>query len=1339
MTFIGLKAVVISHLLLFCLVITGVFVLPCAAREGIVPERNIEVYSSDLVTPNWRAMWEKARNYARMEQYLDAALLYAELFKLKPNIEEANWEYCKILLKIGDYKVSSKVVASLFEKNPSKIDYLYVGGRIAAYNKDWGAAVKFFGKVLEKDPVGQFSEAAIEGLVVGLRGMGKKEIALPLAEHLAVRQPENYSLQQEMAIEAYKIGDITKTHRLLRRLLAGQQVNEEILAQVMKLFDNPGNDQEKVALAEQYLKKNPQYFPFRQRLLDHYLSKGHYEAALEHLNYLIDHMDDNDAYLLKAGELNLYQLGRPDKALALFERYCKRHPNNKEIKQRIANIQYVLANDFLSIIENDGAWLLWKDLAKVTPNRLAIYLKVAELLEEKGMIKEHLEILTIIHQHHPNDDAIIIRLAQTYYSLKQFDTAIGFLDKLLQKANKTKRYYVLRGKIEMELGREADALASNESALQLDVNDIEMRETCIALAGSLGYAQKLRALFEDNVKQIKQTRDSKIFLTYLNALSRNYMFVEYERAIKRYRPGFRYDRKTIEKIDLHYASTLRRQGKIRKAEQFLRQLLRQQRSVNEAVNMLVENALADKNIIAAKSWFGFLAHQMPSGKIEFSYDVEGFRKLLLMVKIAKFEGDFKTADDVVDRFLAGALNKLSDNDLAPWQADLAKERCWLSFYLGDYQSALNRLEKYFEIGRFDPEIFIFRRLLERKIKTQEKNLRLRNINLLTTNSLKPGHLFSQIESGFLFQEYEVIEQQIQAALQILPDSVLGKTLYAKLLLAQGRFDEAEKTLLKLSEMFPEESWFSKQLIEIETKRGNYSKGLELFVKNTQGMKGVDSLLQETSLSLDIEELLSLARLLWGDKQHEKALQLYRKLLTPSIREILVEKFREKQINHLYLTRRKSLWNSMLLLQHSDPEIIAEIMEPAFLIANFTNEAGKIVADNYELYSWQKLISTEYLARNAYFENNYYVAEESFKQLIDEQGTSEGMNDLARIYSRIGKYRKEAQIYEAIQSTGATSTELAKSMERSTLQLSPQNVFDFGYSVKDGRNNYIDITKISSGTSFLFTPDLDMDVRVVYANNRYKSTYPSQSTTSNLLNGSIVYEFNKNYEFSLGSGAEKFGDNGDARFLYKLSLAGQFDKYFHAYSEWGKRLVDDNVKALQEGISNQDIEVGVFCKTPVGFSIGTDFRHRSYSDNNIQNRLHGYTSFGLLGESLQASLRYDYQFFDNSESNSSESDMTETKSENVLEYWSPLSFSEHLLTLHLQHDFLGFQQGTKRGMSYYAIDNTIGYEDNETLSYTGKFDIFLEMSPHYLLKGNFTLAKSDVLEEKGLSLSLHYRW
>ena len=36
-----------------------------------------------------------------------------------------------------------------------------------------------------------------------------------------------------------------------------------------------------------------------------------------------------------------------------------------------------------------------------------------------------------------------------------------------------------------------------------------------------------------------------------------------------------------------------------------------------------------------------------------------------------------------------------------------------------------------------------------------------------------------------------------------------------------------------------------------------------------------------------------------------------------------------------------------------------------------------------------------------------------------------MSDLAAIYGKIGKYRKEAQVYEEMQKTGTTSPDLAQ--------------------------------------------------------------------------------------------------------------------------------------------------------------------------------------------------------------------------------------------------------------------------------------------------------------------------
>ncbi|NTW87535.1 MAG: tetratricopeptide repeat protein [Desulfobulbaceae bacterium] len=1339
MTFTGQKTVFISRLLLVGLLFMLGGSNPSIAREAIAPERNISMIDTDLGIPDWKILWDNARSHVKSKKYSQAASVYSELYKKKSNIEQANWEYCQVLLKTGDFKNAAKIIASLLERNFHRIDYLLAGGQAATQDKDWEAAVGYYGRVLEKAPSGELSDVALEGLIGGLRNMGKKEFSLPIAEHLLVRQPDSRKLLEETALDAHTIGQNDKARQLLKKLLEKWDVEDWVLLHAAKVFDVSGEEEESSIVWQEYVKRHPDSLQFRHKLVDYHLSKAEYDAALEHLIYLIEHLEDNDAVLLKAGSINLYQLGRPDKALSYFERYFQKHPDSDKVKQYIENIQYILANDFLSIVENDGAWLLWRDLAKVTPNRVAIYRQMADLLENKGMIKECLDVLSIIHHHHPDDETISMRLAQHYFNNKQFENALSLLDKIVQKRNTTKTYYLLRANIEMELGREFEALSSYEKVLQLDSGDIEIRKISMELAGSLGNISKVKTLFEGGSKFNKRQPDKEIVFTYLDQLARNYLFREYEQVSNHYRRVYSRDKKTLGKLDLHFAVTLRLAEKTRGAEKLLRQLLKGNPSFDEVLYVLTDNALVDKNNTAAKTWFGVLEKQSTPGKFDLSNDLDGYRRILLKAKIAKAEEKYEDADQLLNDILTVAPHNQVNKDLIPLVADLEKERIWVSFYRGDYNNSLKRLEKHAERGGFDPEIFTLQRLLGRKTK-QQKIEDSRNGTSLTKSNLNARQLLASIETDLKYQEYDAAERHIQAVLQNNPESVIGRVLLAKLLFAKGKFAEAAVPLRRLSELFPDEPYFHKKLVEIEMRQGNYSNGLVLLEQKDKGAKkSVETAITEFTSSDDVEESLTLARLLWGEKQHEKALQIYQRLLSPSIQELLSEKFSQKQIDYLYLTREKTIWNSLLVLLQSKPDIIAELMEPAFLVDNLANEAGKIVADYFEIYSWQKLISTEYLARKAIFEKNYTFAEQSNKRLVDEQGTPEGMIDLAAIYGRVGKYRKEAQVYEAIQNTGITSPELTKSMERSTLQLSPQNIFDAAYSAKDGRDGFVDIETVSVGTSFWFTPDLDTDIRVAYSNNKYQSINTSASTGSNLLYSTAIYEFAKDYELTFGGGVEKMDGTSNAIFLHKIALNGQLDEYFHAYMEWQKGLVHDTVMALQEGITNQVIEGGLYCETPLGLTFGGDFRHRNYSDDNTQNRFHAYSSYGLFGESVHMSLRYDYQFFKNTETNPSEISSAESQQQDILFYWSPSSFSENLITLHFQNDFLGYQQGDKRKISYYAIDNSIGFDDLETISYMGKFDIFLEMTPHFLLKGNFTFTKSDVLEEKGLSLSLHYRW
>jgi len=162
-------------------------------------------------------------------------------------------------------------------------------------------------------------------------------------------------------------------------------------------------------------------------------------------------------------------------------------------------------------------------------------------------------------------------------------------------------------------------------------------------------------------------------------------------------------------------------------------------------------------------------------------------------------------------------------------------------------------------------------------------------------------------------------------------------------------------------------------------------------------------------------------------------------------------------------------------------------------------------------------------------------------------------------------------------------------------------------------------------------------------------------------------------------------------------------------------------------------------TSYGLYMGGDFGHNRFSDDNSQERFHGITKYTLFGETLQLDFKYDFNYFTSEETNDLIPGERALEPLNGLSYWSPATYKEHRGGIAFRHNFLGFEEAGDRKMSYYSLEAALGYEDDQTLVYLTFFDIFLEMTPHFLLKGNFNYNTSDMYEEAGMSFSLHYRW
>lgn len=1309
---------------------------PCLADETstIAPERKISVVFNDPEAPAWKILWDEARELVRKGDLYGAEEKYSRIHDIKPNIEEVNWEYCKVLLETGAFGKVSKIISGLLEISPRNIDYLLVGGRMAQTNKDYALAGRYFGTAFQLDPVSTRSDIALAGFIQSLRGQGKNNMAFPLQEQLILRSPGNSQIVHEAAVDAQQLHMDKKARLLYEKLLEQENVDDRVIYQASKVFDVPGYEQKTAELREEYVKRHPDYLSFHKLLAEYYLQTGDATSALEHLTSLAEH---NDEYLIQTGKVYFYELGRPDRALLYFEKYLGKHPEDINVNQTIEEIQTFLANEFLAIVENDGALPLWKDLIKVTANRLAIYMKMADILEQKGRTKELIEILSIIHNQYPDNDIIAFRIVNQYLVINDRESALNYLEKITSSVHRNSSYYTLKGDIEDSLGRELDALVSYEKGLELDLKNSNLRAKCVKLAGSLGLVDKMRFLFIEGVQETFEKPTAAIVLNYLDQLARNYLFHEYELACENYQYLFEPAGVNVS-YALHKARTYRSFGHKRRAEQLLRESLLQGSHDQTFLFELAQNAIEDKNRATAREWRDTLANapdRKKQGAVKAGYEL---RLALLDAKFLLLSGEYERAVEIIEtkkeRYSAVLDSSTRDSLLRMLDTEL----CRLYFYRGDYAASYQVFLKLHRGGTFDAEIAALANALNsRDVGAGPGSIHLEV--LYETDHPVTSRFLEMISTELKMQEYEDARLHLKVISEVVPESIIGRIQFVELLVATRQFDRAVEDLQKLVSRFPLEPYFYELWIETETRRGDYEKGI-VILQQQAGIEGLDALVVDLAGPKDTKRLLTLARLVWSEKKYEDALSLYRNLLSPSVVEVLSDEFQKREINYLDLVKEDTFWSSMFSLLQSEPEVVTELMAPSFLMDNRENDAAEIVAENFARFSWQKMILYEYLARKAVFERRYAYAEQNYKRLFEEEENPTGLMDLASIYGKFGKYRKEAQIYETIQSQGTTTPGLEDSIERNTLLIRPQSTIDVGYIEKDGREGSLNITQATGGTSFLFTPELDKDIKLTYSYNQYGAVDSDETVIGNYLFSSGVYEFAKDYELELGVGGEKVDSEGNATLLYSIALRGQLDQTYSLILNYNRSQVADTLDSVKEQTTSENVVVGLECETPVGLTLGGTVRHREYNDNNSQDAFHGYSYYNYYIQDLEMSFLYDFHYI-NGTGGDDDDGLIEHVGflQNRSLYWNPSTYTEHLLTFRFKHDFFGHQDTEHTDISYYSFDNAVGYEDNEVFSYLGSFNIFLEMSPQFLLKGTLTFSTSSVYEEKGFFLGLHYRW
>ena len=1325
------KALKYCHI--FSLIFFCSFNPSSVGAKDIAPERDISVVREAPYSPDWKILWDGARNLVRNGQFALAADAYAQLFSIKPKIEEANWEYCKVLMEIKNYQTAAKIISLLLEINPGRSDYLLVAGEVAFQQRKYADAERYFGRIFEKSPTGVYSDAALKGLAYSLRLRGQNELAFPLMQQLVLRFPENKTYLHDYASDAASLQRLDLSRMLYKKLLAEEALDGQLLFEAASVFDAPGYETERNVILKRYLKLYPDYLPFRLSLVEAYQENDNYSGVMEQLSYIIDHFDDVDEVLLTAAEIAQKQLNRPDKALVYLDKYQTLHPENTEITSSINQLQLQLAKDLLSIVENNGVDLLWDDLAAISANRVAIFQHMSDLLEGQKKFQALIAVLEVLHDHKVDTDVISLRLAKLFHLLKNYHRSELYVVQVPLQMRDVD-YYLLKADNEKQLALEQDSLLSLAKAFKLAPKRSDIGLQCLELSGQLGLVEQQKKFFKALTRQFGKNITVAAVKSHIGLLAQNGLFEEAlalcETNLEHYESS---PAKSLE-ILLVKVEVLRQSGRGRLAEQILRQLLFKNEYARTVLLQLTTNALSDKDVVMARKWFELLrpsvrdAQALPSAM----HPLE--RESLAHIRLMRLEKDIDGASEVLKEVEKKQKTAPKVQVSATFSVQLMKEKCLLYLAAGDYLGGEKYVSKNIDRYPFDPELFVLYELLLAKNTNDKKDI---EYLLGQEEQLYMTRLLRVIDYEIDYHLPEKAQKHLTVAQQNLQNSSGLKLLAVKLDTTTGKFERANDTLTVLYENYNDEPSFCKKQVENEAKAGNYSMALDRYAQCFTAIgKEPDNLGEDKQ----VDKGVLYARLLWGAKKYEESLAVYKKLIDPPIDEILIRQFRERKIDYQYLTRDQTLWNSIMLMLESDPEIIAEFMEPKFLFENMGTDTGEIISNNFEKYSWQTIVENEFSARKAIFNKNYHFAAKSYEKLLEKEESKESKVDLATIYGKIGKYRKEAQVYEDITSVGEVTPELEESMQRNFLQLRPTNTLDAVLFEKDGRNGNVDIRKTSLGSTFWITPELNKDFWLSYAYNNYESADRKDYLGSNILRGAMTYEFAGGYELITGLGAEKLNDSNENEVQYNLELKGQLDDYVSGFVLFKKEPIDDTVDAMEDGINRQYVQTGLTVETELGVTFGGDLRYSLYSDDNEQKRFYWFSSYSIFGESLQLDVRYAYQYLINKDVNGPDSLSSEVGEDDyVTNYWSPDNYSEHRLALELKKDFFGYLTNMENKMSYFKFDAGVSLEDQENIAYSSRFDIFLEMSPHLLLKGNFSFTSSDVYDDKMLSVSLHYSW
>lgn len=1290
--------------------------------------------------PTWMQLWDKGRESARLGKLEEAAAIYRKLLQKKPNIEEALREYVLVLMNLEQWSEASIILHKLLEIDSESPQYQLYAGRVALRQQRYEQASTYFGQVYTLSPDGPDSVEALKGLVLAMQKLEDKELAYPLMEQLYLRVPKEEKNVRQLAQYSLDLGYIKKAQDFYRILLNEFGGEAQDFLAAAPLFEESDDLDMAVRCWRGYLESYSYYLPFHKKLSQYYLTHNQERLALPHLLVRLAHKENNSEILLQIGRIYLYQESRPDKALYFYEEYRKKNPRNKDVVSEIKRIQAVLANDLLVIVENEGAWPLWRDLARIAPSRLAIYSSMAEQLEKMGKKKELLEVLEIIHTHDPNDQKVSFKLAQLYFSNENLTACSEVLDSLKEEERSGKDYFFLRARIEEERKNRIQALAYYKLYLQENVPDFSSLLRCLKMAGDLGLINELNYFFqllpEHSTNKEEADEGSLVYgeALVLNGLTSTARLC-YQKLLKQgdLAPV------TRQNVEANIVKTLQLEENIFEAEQELMAFLVRDGGDKFFATQLIHNALQDKDWDRAWKWYEFLVLSSDTTQKNCASDT-----VLLFnekINILQESGQIEVAIEMTEDFLE-SYESLCRDEKITWSEPRAK-LAELYYKNDEPQRGKAILETLAPQSPGNFNIQVLEQAIVCKTSMDESCSHL----LKFIQNSGEGTNVLLMDTALLLKkygEYKTALFLVGKYLEEVPDSLRGRLLKAQLFVETGDDFAALALYREIGQEFPNEMIFQKNILEIQFQLAKFNELIQELAPEWMPVKRDDILLAEYSIPPAIEAMpiwkqLLLARTFWAVRRWDDSLLIYESLLQPPVDQQFTEKIKLEDVQLTLPPPKRTFWNIISFTTPAEPDRLTVVMSPEFIRTNLEKSVVAIAAEFYTSYRWQQAVAKELSVRKAMRDGNYYQAMKEYQNLLQNEFSTESLFDLAGIYSRLGFLGKEAAIYEIMKQESPGYPDLDESVQRNAMKRKPRVTLLSTFMEKNGREGYYDNREIGGGLQSWFMPSLRHEILVDWRRIYDNSDDTEQTLWRNRLQARMKWSPVYDLDFFLGVGADRADDEIGTTALYSMQMKGRVGDMVQGHLGVAQDVVDDTVESLRDLINKKEYEAGLTLDFLPRLFGGGGYLFTEYSDGNHQNRYDLWTSYILHSEPTLLQLRYGYEFSHNSDGNLGRDFSYENQfAPGDHPYWSPKEYWQHLFTISFEHQLAENILG-RGAPSYYSLEYSFGYEFGGYDNHQIKAEIFLEISRHFLLDSTLAVIQGDQQREQNVWLSMIYRW